>query len=152
MRTRPATASRRTGIHSLLVTMGGLVLFGYYLHEAGVATVADDIRGLGWTFALVILLSGLRFVARALAWLRCFSPGHGLGLRDLLPAHIAGDAVANLTPLSVVAGEPVKVLYLRRRAPLGATVPALAVETLFYTLSIVVVVGAGECDEPASFG
>ena len=56
---------------------------------------------------------------------------------------MAGDAVANLTPLSLVAGEPVKVLYLRDRAPLGRTVPALAVETLFYTLSTVVVVGAG---------
>ena len=105
--------------------------------------MADDIGELGWTFGLVIVLSGLRFAARALAWLRCLPPGHGLGLRNLLPAFVAGDAVANLTPLSLVAGEPVKVLYLQDRAPLGRTVPALAVETLFYTLSMVVVVGAG---------
>lgn len=143
MRTPPATSGGRPGTASLLATAGGLALFGYYLHEAGVATVAGNIRGLGWTFALVLVLSGLRFAARASAWLRCLTPGHGLGLRNLLPAHIAGDAVANLTPLSLVAGEPVKVLYLRRRAPLGTTVPALAIETLFYTLSIAVVIGAG---------
>ena len=143
MHTRPATSGRRSGAVGLLATIGGFGLFGYYLHEAGVGTVAGDIGELGWTFGLVIVLSGLRFAARALAWLRCLPPGHGLGLRNLLPAFVAGDAVANLTPLSLVAGEPVKVLYLRDRAPLGRTVPALAVETLFYTLSMVVVVGAG---------
>ena len=143
MRNRPASSGRRPGIASLVATVGGLALFGYYLHEAGVSEVAGRIRQLGWMFALALALSGLRFAARSLAWLRCLPPGHGLGLRDLLPAHVAGDAVANLTPLSLVAGEPVKVLYLRRRAPLGATIPALAVETLFYTLSIAVVVGVG---------
>ena len=143
MRTRPATSGRRSGTVGLLATIGGFALFGHYLQEAGVGTVAGDIGELGWTFGLVIVLSGLRFAARALAWLRCLPPGHGLGLRNLLPAFVAGDAVANLTPLSLVAGEPVKVLYLRDRAPLGRTVPALAVETLFYTLSMVVVVGAG---------
>ena len=143
MHTPPATSGRRSGTVGLLATIGGFALFGYYLHEAGVGTVAGNIGELGWTFGLVIVLSGLRFAARALAWLRCLPHGHGLGLRDLLPAFVAGDAVANLTPLSLVAGEPVKVLYLRDRAPLGRTVPALAVETLFYTLSMVVVVGAG---------
>lgn len=143
MRTRSTGSGRRPGALSLVATAGGLALFGYYLREAGVAEVAEGIRKLGWTFSLVLVLSGLRFAARSLAWLRCLPPGHGLRLCDVLAAFIGGDAVANLTPLSVVAGEPVKVLYLRRRAPLGATVPALAVETLFYTLSMVVVIGAG---------
>lgn len=140
----PATASRRRpGAIGLLAALGGLALFGYYLHEAGAAEVAGRIRQLGWTFVLVLALAGLRFAARAAAWLRCLPAGHGLRLRDLFAAFIAGDAVANLTPLSLAAGEPVKVLYLRRRAPLGATAPALVVETLFYTLSMAVVIGAG---------
>ena len=143
MSTPSPTPGRRSGAIGLLATIGGLALFGHYVHEAGVAEVAGRIRQLGWAFGLVLVLSGLRFAARSLAWLQCLPPGHGLRLRDLLAAFIAGDAVANLTPLSLVAGEPVKVLYLRRRAPLGATVPALAVETLFYTLSMVVVIGAG---------
>ena len=143
MRTRSATSRRRPRAFGLLATIGGVALFGYYVHEAGVAEVAGGIRRLGWTFVLALVLSGLRFAARSLAWLRCLPPGHRLGLRDLLSAFVAGDAVANLTPLSMVAGEPVKVLYLRRRAPLGHTIPALAVETLFYTLSMVVVIGAG---------
>lgn len=143
MQTHPATSRPRPGSVGLLATLGGLALFGYYLQEAGVTEVTGRIRQMGWAFALVLVLSGLRFAARSLAWLRCLPPGHGLRFRDLLAAFIAGDAVANLTPLSLVAGEPVKVLYLRRRAPFGVTVPALAVETLFYTLSMVVVIGAG---------
>lgn len=143
MRSRSALSRRQPGAFSLLATIGGLALFGYYLQEAGVAEVAGRIRQLGWMFALILVLSGLRFAARSLAWLQCLPPGHGLRLRDMLAAFIAGDAVANLTPLSIVAGEPIKVLYLRRRTPLERTVPALAVETLFYTLSMVVVIGAG---------
>ena len=143
MHSSRASSGRRPRAVGLLAAIGGLVVFGYYLQEAGVAEVAARIRQIGWTFSLVLVLSGLRFTARALAWLRCLPPGHGLHLRDLLAAFIAGDAVANLTLLSIVAGEPIKVLYLRRRAPLERTVPALAVETLFYTLSMVVVIGAG---------
>lgn len=143
MRMRATASRRRPGAIGLLAALGGLALFGYYLHEAGAAEVAGRIRQLGWTFVLVLALAGLRFAARAAAWLRCLPAGHGLRLRDLFAAFIAGDAVANLTPLSMAAGEPVKVLYLRRRAPLGATAPALAVETLFYTLSMAVVIGVG---------
>ena len=141
---RHATASRRRpGALGLLAALGGLALFVYYLREAGAAEVAGGIRQLGGTFVLVLALSGLRFAARAAAWLRCLPAGHGLRLRGLLAAFIAGDAASNLTPLSFVAGEPVKVLYLRRRASIGVTAPALAVETLFYTLSVAVVIGVG---------
>lgn len=141
---RHATASRRRpGALGLLAALGGLALFVYYLREAGAAEVAGGIRQLGGTFVLVLALSGLRFAARAAAWLRCLPAGHGLRLRGLLAAFLAGDAASNLTPLSFVAGEPVKVLYLRRRASVGVTAPALAVETLFYTLSVAVVIGAG---------
>ena len=60
---------------------------------------------------------------------------HRLRLRDTLQAVIAGDAVGNLTPLSLIAGEPAKALMLRHREPVGRTLPALVVENLFYTLS-----------------
>lgn len=143
MRTHATASRRRPGALGLLAALGGLALFVYYLREAGAAEVAGGIRQLGGTFVLVLALSGLRFAARAAAWLRCLPAGHGLRLRGLLAAFLAGDAASNLTPLSFVAGEPVKVLYLRRRASVGVTAPALAVETLFYTLSVAVVIGAG---------
>ena len=127
----------------LAATVGGLGLFGYVLREAGVGDVVAGVRNLGWAFGLVLLLSGLRFTVRSLAWLRCMPAGHGLRLRDVLPAFIGGDAVGNLAPFGVVVGEPAKSVCLADRAPINRTFPALAVETLFYTLSVVVLLIAG---------
>ena len=127
----------------LLTAAGGLALFWYFVRQAGVSDIAAGVRNLGWTFGVVLLLSGLRFAVRSIAWIRCMPPGHGLRLRDVLPAFIAGDAVGNLAPFGVVVGEPAKSAFLAYRAPINRTFPALAVETLFYTLSIVVLLITG---------
>ena len=134
---------RRPGFIGVVVAAGGLALFAYFVARAGLDDILAGISRIGWLFLMVVALAGLRFVARATAWLWCLPAGHGLSLRDMMPAVLAGDALGNLTPLSVALGEPVKALYLRARAPLSRTMPALAVETLFYTLSIVIVVAAG---------
>ena len=143
MTAAPIRTRRHPGLIGVAAAAGGLALFVYFVARAGVDEVVAGIIRIGWAFVIVVALAGLRFVARALAWLRCMPAGHGFRLRDIMPAVLAGDALGNLTPLSLALGEPVKALYLRDRAPLGRTMPALAVETLFYTLSIVVVVAAG---------
>lgn len=127
----------------MLAAVGGLALFVYFVGSAGVTDVAAGIRRIGWAFLLILGLAGLRLLARAAAWVRCMPDGHGLRLRHVFPAVLAGDALGNLTPLSVLIGEPAKAIYLRRRAPLARVLPALAVETLFYALTTVVVVAAG---------
>ena len=134
---------RRPTPGAVLAAALGLALFVYAIRDAGVGAVADGITRLGWAFAAVVALGGLRFAARAAAWLRCLERGHRLRLRDVFPAVVAGDALGNLTPLGVIASEPAKALLLRRREPLGRTLPALAVENLFYTLSAVLVIAGG---------
>ena len=137
----PSPAARRPRLGGVLFALGGLALFVYFVERAGIGDVANGIRRIGWGFLLILGLSGLRFAVRAAAWIGCMPAGHGLTLRHVLPAALAGDALGNL--LNVVVGEPAKALYLRPRAPLGRTLPALVVENLFYTLSTVVVIGAG---------
>ena len=132
---------RRVG--GVLAAAAGLAIFWYFVQQAGVAEVARGVRSLGWAFGLVLVLAGLRFVARTVAWLRCMPAGHDLRLRDALPAVLAGDTLGNLAPFGVVVGEPAKAVYLAPRAPISRTLPALAVETLFYTLSIVIVLASG---------
>ena len=134
---------RRPTPGGVLVALLGTALFVYAIRHAGVGAVADGVARLGWAFAAVVALGGLRFALRAAAWLRCLESGHRLGLHHLFPAVVAGDALGNLTPLGIVVSEPTKALLLRRREPLGRTLPALAVENLFYTLSAVLVVAAG---------
>ncbi len=139
----PTAVSRSRMAGGLAATVGGLALFWFVLRQAGVGDVVAGVRNLGWAFGLVLVLSGLRFTVRSLAWLRCMPAGHGLRLRDVLPAFIGGDAVGNLAPFGVVVGEPAKSVCLADRAPINRTFPALVVETLFYTLSVVVLLIAG---------
>ena len=140
MQAEPAGRPTAGGVLAAAV---GLVLLVYFVRRAGAGAVADGIARLGWAFLAVVALGGARFLVRAAAWMRCMDGSHHLRLRDTFRAVIAGDAVGNLTPLSLIAGEPAKALMLRHREPVGRTLPALVVENLFYTLSAAIVVTGG---------
>ena len=143
MRDRQVTAAGRPTAGGVLAAVAGFLLLVYFVRRAGAGAVADGIARLGWAFLAVVTLGGLRFLVRAAAWMRCLDGSHRLRLRDTFQAVIAGDAVGNLTPLSLLAGEPAKALMLRHREPVGRTLPALVVENLFYTLSVAIVIASG---------
>ena len=134
-----AAPAGRPTLAGTVATAIGLLLLVYLVRQAGTGEVVEGIARLGWAFLLVVLLGGLRFLTRAAAWVRCLD-GTRVRLRDALPAVVAGDAVGNLTPLNLIAGEPAKALMLRHREPVGRTLPALVVENLFYTLSVALVI------------
>ena len=135
--------TRRPTLGGVVAAVVGLALFIYFLRRAGVADVADGVRRLGWAFVVVVVLGGMRFLIRATAWLRCLDGPHRLTLAQTFQAVVAGDALGNLTPLSIIVSEPAKGVFLRHREPLRRTLPALAVENLFYTLSAMFVIGGG---------
>ncbi len=130
-------------VTGILAAMVGAALFVYFIDRAGINAIIDGASRIGWAFLIVLGLAGLRFLTRTLAWKRCITEENKLDTRSIMAAFLAGDALGNLLPLSVVVGEPVKALYLQDRVPLKFTLPALAVETLFYALSVVVIVIAG---------
>ena len=133
----------RPTLTGVLAAAGGVALFVYFIRRAGVADVAEGISRLGWMFLIVIGLGGIRFLARAAAWTRCLDGRHRLRLRDAFAAIIVGDALGNMTPLSLIVSEPAKALFVRGREPVRRTLPALAVENLFYTLSVMLVIAGG---------
>ena len=135
--------TRRPTLGGVLAAGVGLALFIYFLRRAGVAEVADGVRRLGWAFIVVVALGGVRFLIRAAAWIRCLDGPHRLTLAQTFQAVVAGDALGNLTPLSIIVSEPAKGVFLRHREPLHRTLPALAVENLFYTLSAMFVISGG---------
>lgn len=135
--------TRRPTLGGVLAAVAGLALFIYFLRRAGVAEVAEGVRRLGWAFVIVVALGGVRFLIRAAAWIRCLDGPHRLSLVQTFKAVVAGDALGNLTPLSIIISEPAKAVFLRHREPLRRTLPALAVENLFYTLSAMFVIGGG---------
>lgn len=122
----------------------GLLLFAYFVRKAGVSTILSGIGRLGWGFLLVLGISTVRQTVRSLAWLSCFEPPHRLRFRDVFAARVMGDALGNIVPLaSVAVAEPSKAAFVTHRAPLMAGLSALALENIFYSLSVVLLIFSG---------
>ena len=136
-------ARRVLSLPGLIATAAGAVLFVHFVRRAGVAEIAAGAGRLGWIFLAVAALGGLRLAARALAWRSCLDRPHRLTRRHAFSAMVAGDTLGNLTPLGPLAGEPAKTLFAGDREPASRTLPALAVENLFFTLSAALVVAGG---------
>ena len=127
----------------IIFAAAGLTLFAYFVWKAGPLQIWGNIGRLGWGFLVVLLISSVRPALRAFAWTRCFEAPHHLRWRDALRAYLAGDALGNLMPLGIVVSEPAKAAFVRERVPLVAGGSALAVENLFYVLSVALFVFAG---------
>ncbi|MDQ3818290.1 MAG: flippase-like domain-containing protein [Acidobacteriota bacterium] len=127
----------------LAISILGLLLFAFFVWKAGTKEIADGIKKLGSGFVFIILVSGLRYVVRTLGWVMCFDGEHRLRFRDAFRAYIVGDAMGNLTPLGIVASEPTKAALVKDRVPLVDAISALAVQNLFYGLSVALFVLSG---------
>lgn len=136
---------------SIAFSIGGLLLFFFFVRKAGLGQVFEGLRSLGAGFLLILLLSGARFAVRTLCWMRCFEAPHKLRFRDAFRAYLIGDATGNLMPLGVVVSEPVKAMMVRQRVPLVAALSAVAVENIFYSFSVALFIFAGTATLLLSF-
>lgn len=134
----PSLGSKRKFAHfGIVFAILGLVLFAYFVHQAGVVEIIAGIKRLGAGFLLILTFSAIRQTVRSLAWIRCFEPPHRLRFRDAFTARIMGDALGNIVPLaSMAVSEPSKAVMVRNRVPLMAAVSALAIENILYSLSV----------------
>lgn len=121
----------------------GVALFVWLVWNAGPQAIWQGVRQVGWGLIAIFGIAGIRFAVRATAWIRCLEPPHTLRLADAFTAVVSGDALGNATPLGPLVGEPAKVAFVRNRVPLGAAFTALAVENVFYTLSVAAMIAAG---------
>ncbi len=129
-----------TAITLILAT----ALFAYALQTAGTEEVLSRVRSLGWGFALIVAISALRILLRAIAWHHCIPKDQTqVRLRHLIEARLIGDAAGHLTPAGLLASEPARLLVLRGRLPLEIATHSLAVETLTYTMTSCFMVLAG---------
>lgn len=126
-----------------MAAIGGLCLFGYTLHRTGLSPIVEGFQRVGSVFLVIVVLSGLRFALRAWAWVLCTEPPHALRVRDSFPALVSGDALGNLTPLGLFVSEPTKAAYVRDRVSLMNALSGIAVENLFYILTVAAVIAGG---------
>jgi len=126
-----------------LATAGGVILFVWCIRRVGLAEIRSGFAQIGWGIVAIVLLGGVRFALRAMAWKLCVEPPHTLAFREAFGAVIAGDALGNLLPLGPLVSEPAKAAFVRPRLALGPAGTALAIENVLYTLSVAAMIGAG---------
>ena len=142
------TSKGRTGRKfaplGIIFALLGLLLFAYFIRKAGVDQIVEGISRLGYWFGLVLLLAAARQFVRSLAWTQCFEPPHKLKLLHAIEARIMGDALGNIVPLaSIAVSEPSKAVFVRDRVPLLSALAALALENIFYSLSVALFIFSG---------
>jgi hypothetical protein len=146
--------TRRSRFAPLGIIFGllGALLFAYFVRRAGMGAILDGIQRLGAGFLLVLAISSLRYIVRALAWTRCIEPPHRLPFRDAVAARLMGDALGNIIPFaSVAVSEPSKAVFVKDRVPLMVGLSGLAIENIFYALSVSLFIFAGTATLLLSF-
>jgi energy-coupling factor transporter transmembrane protein EcfT len=137
------TASKKTKSIGIIFAVIGILLFAFFVWKAGTKEIADGIKKLGAGFLLVLAVSGIRYIVRTFGWMLCFEGPERVRFRDAFRAYVVGDAMGNLTPLGIVASEPTKAALVKDRVPLIVAVSALAVQNLFYSLSVALFILSG---------
>ena len=136
--------NRKLARFGVVFAILGLLLFAYFVRRAGVSAILAGIQRLGFGFLLILAISAVRQVARSLAWTRCFEEPYKLRFRDAFAARVMGDALGNIIPLaSVAVSEPSKAAFVTHRVPLMASLAALALENIFYSLSVILLIFSG---------
>ena len=136
--------NRKLARFGFVFALLGLVLFAYFVRKAGVSQIIVGIKRLGFGFVLLLGISAIRQIARSLAWTRCFESPYRLRFRDAFAARVMGDALGNIVPLaSVAVSEPSKAAFVTNRVPLLVSLSALALENIFYSLSVAIFIFSG---------
>src|SRR6185437_14064300 len=142
--TQNQSGSRRFAPLGIIFGLLGLLLFAYFVSRAGVGLIFARIQELGAGFLLILAVSSIRNIVRALAWTRCIEPPHRLSFGDAFTARVMGDALGNIIPfVSAAVSEPSKAVFVKDRVPLLVGLSGLAIENIFYALSVTLVIFAG---------
>ena len=142
--TENQSGSRRFAPLGIIFGLLGLLLFAYFLCHGGVGEILSNIQRLGAGFVLILAVSSTRYIVRALAWMRCVEPPYRLPFRDAFAARLMGDALGNIIPfVSAAVSEPSKAVFVKDRVPLIVGLSALAIENIFYALSVALFIFAG---------
>src|SRR5712671_7841301 len=139
----PESRTRLTPL-GIIFALLGLALFAYFVKRAGIGQIGDGIRRLGAGFLIILAISAVRQIVRSCAWSLCVEDPYRLKFWDAFRARVMGDAIGNVLPFaSFVISEPAKPALIRDKVPLMAGFSAIAIENIFYGLSVAVFISSG---------
>jgi len=112
------------------------LLFVHLVREAGVHLLLTQIRRFGWSFGVLLALSGLRNVVRAEAWRRSIeTSGKKPGFWRLFAIRLVSCTLTDLMLAGPVFGESARVYMTSRYLETSASLSSIALEDLAYLLT-----------------
>lgn len=140
-----AKHTSRLTIIGIILTVGGIALFTYFVYAVGVGEIMANIDKFGFAgFAVILGIYFLRICARAGAWTLSVYEPYALRMKDTVPAVIIGEAMSSMIPLGILISGTTKAVAVRKRVPLVVGLSSVATENLFYSLvtSVFLILGA----------
>jgi hypothetical protein len=140
-----AKQTNRLTILGIILTIGGVALFSYFVYSVGVSEIAANIDKFGTAgFAVIVAVYFLRICARAAAWTLSVYEPYKLRMRDAIAAVIIGEAMSSMIPLGILISGTAKAVAVRKRIPLVVGLSSVATENLFYSFvtSFFLIIGA----------
>jgi hypothetical protein len=140
-----AKHTNRLTILGIILTIGGLGLFAYFIYSVGVGEIVANIGRFGIDgFAVIVVVYFVRICSRAAAWKLSVYEPYALGMKDTIPAVVIGEAMSSMIPLGILISGTAKAVAVRKRVPLVVGLSSVATENLFYSLttSIFLIAGA----------
>ncbi len=135
----------RLKVIGILMTVGGIGLFAYFIYAVGFYEIYDGVIRFGVVgFAVILLVYFFRICVRAYAWKLSVNEPYSLGVRDTIPAVLIGEALSSTIPLGIVISGTSKAVAVRKHIPLVGGLSSVATENLFYSLvtGIFLILGA----------
>ncbi|HUR97009.1 MAG TPA: lysylphosphatidylglycerol synthase domain-containing protein [Pyrinomonadaceae bacterium] len=140
-----AKQTNRLTIIGIVLTIGGIALFAYFVYAVGVGEIAANIDKFGTAgFAVILAVYFLRICARAGAWMLSVYEPYKLRMKDAVAAVIIGEAMSSMIPLGILISGTAKAVAVRKRIPLVVGLSSVATENLFYSFvtSFFLIIGA----------
>ena len=140
-----AKHTNRLTILGIVLTVGGIALFSYFVYAVGIGEIAANIERFGVAgFAVILGIYFLRICARAGAWALSVYEPYSLSMKDTIPAVIIGEAMSSMIPLGILISGTTKAVAVRKKVPLVVGLSSVATENLFYSFvtSFFLILGA----------
>jgi hypothetical protein len=140
-----AKNTNRLTIAGIILTIGGISLFGYFVYSVGLSEILANIDRFGFAgFAVILAIYFVRICARAGAWRLSVYEPYKLRMKDTVPAVIIGEAMSSMIPLGILISGTTKAVAVRKRVPLVVGLSSVATENLFYSFvtSVFLILGA----------
>jgi len=139
----------RKTVTALITCLCGLGLIGFLIWWVGLAPLMESLRTAGWSgIALLGLASVIPTLLLGAAW-RCLIPEpHRIPLREFVLGRMVRDALADISPFTVVGGmvASIRVMVLRRLLPAYAiSSSALDAATEAFAQAVFIILGIAVC-------